>query len=64
MRECVRVYRAFDQNGVPLLYIALETHHSGQKPLICVCVCVCECVCVCVRACVRVCVCYGLCVEL
>ena len=27
--------RVSDQNGVSLLYIMLEIHHSGQEPSIC-----------------------------
>ena len=29
------ISRVPDQNGVSLLYIMLEIHHSGRKPLIC-----------------------------
>ena len=29
------ISRVSDQNGVSLLYIMLEIHHSGQEPLIC-----------------------------
>ena len=29
------ISRVPDQNGVSLLYIMLEIHHSGREPLIC-----------------------------
>ena len=32
-----RILRASDQNGVSLLYIMLEIHHSGRESLICLC---------------------------
>ena len=44
MRLHVCVSRVPDQNGVSLLYIMLEIHHSGWVPSIYVCVCVCVCV--------------------
>ena len=62
---CVCISRVSDQNGVSLLYIMLEIHHSGWEPsiffmhicvFVCVHVCVCVCVCVCARMCVGVCV--------
>ena len=30
------ILRVSDQNGISLLYIMFEIHHSGQEPLICV----------------------------
>ena len=67
---CVYILRVPDQNGVSLLYIMLEVHHSGREPsnyvgIHCVCVCVhmyvFVCVCaymhVCALLCLYVCVC-------
>ena len=34
VKTCIS--RVPNQNGVSLLYIMLEIHHSGQEPLICV----------------------------
>ena len=31
------ILRVFHQNGVSLLYIMLEIHHSGLEPSICLC---------------------------
>ena len=31
------ILRVSDQNGVSLLYIMHEIHHSGREPLICKC---------------------------
>ena len=56
------ILRVSDQNGVSLLYIMLEIHHSGWEPsnyavgkhvhlCKCACICVSECMCVCVGAC-------------
>ena len=33
------ISRVPDQNGLSLLYIMLEMHHSGRKPSICRCMC-------------------------
>ena len=45
---CVFVYISMvsDQNGISLLYIVLEMHHSGQEASIYMCVCIFLCVCV------------------
>ena len=34
LRKCGCILRVPDQNGVSLLYIVLEIHHSGQEPSI------------------------------
>ena len=38
-----QISRVSDQNGVCLLYIMLEIHHSGREPSICFCMYICIC---------------------
>ena len=58
MHACVCISRVPNQNGVSLLYIMLEIHHSGMELSIYVfksaCTTASMCVCGCVNLCVRV----------